>query len=201
MSRVDRDMHIFYKRSIPDNYVKDFIEEIYSDELIYSIEKENPDVDYFDGPELSNVVLYIEQHYIDWLIGGLTMPLIYDTFKFAMRNLYVAVKAKQKGKNKKETLISIRVREGKRQIKIDFDESIGSEKFNIVVEKAFEHLKPDEKKKLFSNENWVATMYGGNQTVYLQYNKTTGLWEPHDLSQAKKEWDDMIKKMDDHFSS
>lgn len=186
---------------VPSSIATNFRVELLQNGLTTSIEIEDEEFAHYDGGEIADIIVFIKEHATELVVTGLLAPLVYDVLKSAVSNMWKSLTKVSFRKEDKdehtEKHISVRIEDSqKRVVIIEIKGDLSPEKIDEIVASAFANLEASKKETLFSNKDFVSSTKN-QETVQLHYNSSTGIWEPYNFSELKKEWDELMRKIDD----
>lgn len=189
------------KAFVPSSLATNFRDELFQNGLTTSIEIEDERYLNFDGGEIADIIIYIKQHTTELVITTLMGPFVYDILKSAISKMWKSlIKASFRKEDKdkhEEKHISVRIEDSQnRVINIEIKGDLPAEKIDEVIAKAFAYLEASKKQALFSNKDYVSTAKT-QETVQLYYNPSTSIWEPYNFSELRKEWEQLMRKVED----
>jgi hypothetical protein len=189
-------MHIRYQ-DIPEEFITDFKNNI-DRSLTLTTQHDTGEISYLDGGP-SDIIIFIEEHLTEIIIGGILIPAIYDGLKLAIKRLWIKI---VKYYSKQNTVFE----EDKNFIELNFkikpDKTIiFNLKGNIddklvdkITENLFEYLKDLEKHKTdFNNPDYQSTNED-DLNIIMIFNTTNNTWEPFNYSNINKKMGDMFRK-------
>lgn len=181
---------IVYKHYIPNSWILEFEDKIKSEKLSVQSIKDNDEVDNFDGPELSDIIIYIST--------ALVSPAIYDIIKYGVIKLYKnLMKLEAKNNTAEKKKISIRCKdEQKRKLNLNIEGDYSEDLIEEIVEKSFDFIKSDKKESLYAQEDFVSNA-DDNPIIELQYNQESKQWEAVNFGNIRRFW----KKKEDELDN
>lgn len=182
----DNQLQIVYKYYIPENWIEEFKDNAKTESVSVQSIKDNQEFDNFDGPELSDIIIYIS--------SALVSPAIYDIVKYGVVRIY-----KKLGKLDNETTekkLSIRYEDTQGKFNINLEGNISDDLIENVVEESLDFIKSNKKEKLYTQEDFVSNAED-NPTVELQYNQESKRCEPVNFGEIRRFW----KKMEDEIDN
>ena len=91
--------------------------------------------------------------------------------------------------------ISLRIQDADgKLVSLEIEGNITEGQIEVILDKAFQYLNQGKKEDLFTNTDFVNTI-NNQQSVQLFYNAETEIWEPVNYAELRKQWDDLMGKI------
>jgi hypothetical protein len=193
-------IHTTIKSFVPVLIVDEFRDNLAEKGIKSSVEIDEGDWSNFSGDEIADIIVFIKEHKTELIVAGLLVPITYDVIKFAIAVMWkdlkkVAFKAEDKeGFEKKHISLRVQDADGK-LVNLEIEGNIPEGQIEIILDKAFQYLDKDKKEDLFTNADFV-NITNNQQSVQLIYNAETDIWEPVNYAELRKQWDDLMSKID-----
>lgn len=203
---MQNEIRIVYQHYVPESLIAD-LQSIEVDRVLNAkIEIKKVDqtrYSNFTGPEISDVIIYIQQHQTEILATGLLLPAAYDLVKTAIIEMWSRLskltnkQLRDAGKEVKEPKqITLHLKDKEREVEICFQGDVSSELANRIVDESFKFISSDKAKKAFANPDNIEEQKA-KPKIRLLYNKETKSWEPENFGEYRRkmaEYDDLIRK-------
>jgi hypothetical protein len=161
----------------------------------------------FTGPEIADIIIYIQQHPTELIAGGLLINFTYDILKNSIVFLLTSLskiatkKLKTDGKqvdNPKR--ISLRLSNGEKEVEIDFDGEFDKAQADKIIDEAFKFINSDKLSETFSNPAYISNVKA-KPKIRLVYNKEKQIWEPENFGNFRKQMEDYEKCINKNLRS
>jgi hypothetical protein len=198
--------------------VKDYIpEELISDLKKLDLEKklnvnlnlkrEDKHIYNFTGPELSDIIIYVQQHTIELFVGGILVTAAYDLLKSGIKILWTGIsklaikKIQSSGKQEdKIKRISLRISGKKNSIEILYEGDVDDQLAEKLINESFDFIRSEKLNQAMNNPDNLASDCD-KPTIYLIYNKEKEIWEPENFGEQRKRMDELKKWVAKKFRS
>lgn len=189
---------IVYKK-VPDEVIEDF-RDTFDDSVSVSLKRERDDCYNFSGPT-PDVLIYIDEHLTDIIIGGVSGVVFSETWgllKLSIASAWKKLRAHHSGKKEKPNedtnyiCLSFKITSDKTleyKLKGGVDEKLILE----ATSKLFEHLKDQNRQDAdFNNPDFVITPE--EPRLDMVYNHETGEWETVNYGETKRLYKELLDK-------
>ncbi|TAL69301.1 MAG: hypothetical protein EPN82_07100 [Bacteroidetes bacterium] len=145
-------LNIVYQDYIPEELIDDFMKLELDKQLDIIIIREKLTKQHycFSGIEISDIILYFNQHYIELIFGGLTVNLAYDILKKGIKFLWKSVvklpikKIDSDGKiSDKTQSICLRIKDSEKSVEITLNGEFNEEQADKIIDESFKLLVSD----------------------------------------------------------
>jgi hypothetical protein len=191
-------------RYVPPEIIKDF--EIHIDEsLSVDIIHDNEDYDNFIGGP-ADVIVYINQHLTELIIGGYLINATYDGIKYAIIGTWkkiVKYYSKQKNelqKDKNFIKLKFKVKSGK-TVEFDLNGNISEKLIESLTDKIFSYLKNQDQQEIDFSNRELKNMEDFEPTLRFHYNSKSKKWEPVNYTLLRKQIEELMRKASEDFDS
>ncbi len=192
---MTEELKIVYQHYVPDELISDFEKLRLDKQLQVDIKKEKEEQKYynFTGSEISDIVIYIQQHTTELIVGGLLVNLAYDTLIGGIKLLWtglskLAIKKLQSGgkETDKPKSISVRLIDKDRAVEILLDGDVATEEqANKIIEESFKFMNSPKLNEAFSNPDFIPNEKA-KPRIRLIYNKEKQIWEPENFGEYRR---------------
>ncbi|MFM9909207.1 MAG: hypothetical protein ACKVOW_07660 [Chitinophagaceae bacterium] len=194
-------IHTTIKAFVPVSIVNEFRNNLAEKGIKSSVEIDEGEWSNFSGDEIADIIVFIKEHKTELIVAGLLVPITYDVLKFAIASMWKALKkAIFKTEDKEEFQkkhISLRVQDADgKLVNLEIEGNIPEGQIEVILDKAFRYLDKDKKEDLFTNTDFVNSI-NNQRSVQLIYNAETDMWEPVNYTELRKQWDDLMRKIDE----
>ncbi|HBG70483.1 MAG: hypothetical protein A2W93_09510 [Bacteroidetes bacterium GWF2_43_63] len=190
---------IQYQETVPEEIIFEFQEDL--KEFTVIVEKQ-PDSEYHysTGNLFNDIVIFINENQTGLIVSGLIVRASYDLLKFSITKLIKGLK-KKSPKEQTENLrkISINHRIYGKIIEFEIETNLSDDLIERAIDKSFDTIKQEQIKEILNNRDFLSKEYDYNQAKFI-YNKATGLWEPINYGQTRKDFEDFQRKANEDFN-
>lgn len=188
-------MRIAYQHYISDELIAGFENLGLDSHLQIEITKEKREEGYsnFAGAEVADIVVYIDEHTAELIVGGLLARLAYDAFKGALALLWngiskLVIKRIQSGgrETDKPKSISLRLRTRARDIEVNLEGDVDPQEADKVIDAALQFIGSAELDEAFDNSEFIASPLA-KPRIRLKFNKEAEAWEPENFEESRRE--------------
>lgn len=161
----------------------------------------------FTGPEIADIIIYIQQHPTELIAGGLFINFAYDILKNSLVLLWTSLskittkKLKTDGKQVDDPKrISLRIANGEKEVEIDFDGEVDKAQADKIIDEAFRFINSDKLSETFSNPDYISNVKA-KPKIRLIYNKEKQIWEPENFGNYRKQMEEYEKWVNKNLPS
>lgn len=192
-------LHTTLKSFVPVSIFDEFRDNLAEKGIKSSVEIDDGEWSNFSGDEIADIIVFVKEHKTELIVAGLLVPITYDVLKFAIASLWKALKKTLfKAEDKEEfekKHISLRIQDADgKLVSLEIEGNITEGQIEVILDKAFQYLNQGKKEDLFTNTDFVNTI-NNQQSVQLFYNAETEIWEPVNYAELRKQWDDLMGKI------
>jgi hypothetical protein len=154
------------------------------------------------GP--ADIVIYINNHLTELTVGGLLVNAVYDGIKFCIKSAWKKLVAHYSSRKSKyyddgtSITLSFEIKPDK-TVEYHLEGKVDSAAIDELTEELFRHLK---------NVSLIETQISNpdfqddpedKPKIRMRFNKKTGIWEPVNFAEWRKELKDYLKRAEDEF--
>jgi hypothetical protein len=181
---------VVYQHYIPDSLITEFEKTGIGKKLNIELEQEKTEKKYYNfiGPEISDIVIYIQQHTTELIVGGLLTNIAYDSLKAGLKVLWIGLrklsvkKYESGGKStEKQKRISLLLRNKDRNVEIAMNGEINDQQIDKIIDEAFKFINSEKFNEGFKHPDIIRNEKE-TPTIKLIYNKEKNIWEPENIS-------------------
>lgn len=207
---MTEELKIVYQHYIPDELISDFektgLNEKLDVELV--LEKEEQKYYNFTGSEIADIVIYIQQHTTELLVGGLLVSATYDILKGSVKLLWtglskLTVKKLQSGgkETDKPKSISIRLMGKERAVEIVLDGDVNEEQADKIIDESFKYVNSEKINEDFKNPDFIPNNKAEKPRIRLIYNKEKQIWEPENFGEYRRKMEEYQRWAEQNLNS
>lgn len=192
-------------RHIPSEITDDIQKDLERANLTVSIVHDKKEYFNFTGGP-ADILIYIDNHLTEIIIGGLLLPAAYDTLKYSIKTtwkklvLHYGKRKSELEEDKNHIELNFKLHENK-TIEFNLSGDIDEKTINNVVDKLFEYLKDKEKHNNdFQNKDYKDRL-DLKPRIRMRYNPNTNKWEPTNFAEIKKQLDDLMRRAEEEFDN
>lgn len=207
---MQNEIKIVYQHYIPESFISDFRESKIDSVLQTKVEIEQIDqtrYSSFNGPEISDIIIYIQQHSTE-IIAGVFITTLYDTLKASLVTLwsrlseYSDKQLKDAGKEVNQPKqITLYLKNKNREVEICFKGDVNQEIANNIIGDSFTFINSEKATDAFANPDNIEEPKAARPKIRLLYNKETKSWEPENFGDYRREMEELDKLMKSKFTS
>lgn len=205
---MTEEFKIVYQHYIPDELISEFEKIGLDKQLQVDIRKEKVEQKYynFTGSEISDIVIYIQQHTTELIVCGLLVNLAYDTLIGGIKLLWTGLsklaikKLQSDGKvTEKPKSISIRLMDKDRAVEIVLNGEVPTdEQASKIIEESFKFMNSSKLNEAFNNPDFIPNE---KPRIRLIYNKEKQVWAPENFGVYRKEIAEYERWANENLSS
>ncbi len=207
---MTEEFKIVYQHYIPEKLIADFektgLDEKLEVELV--LEKEEQKYYNFTGSEIADIVIYIQQHTTELLVGGLLISATYDLLKGGVKLLWtglskLAVKKLQSGgkETDKNKSISIRLMGKERAVEIILAGDVNEEQADKIIDESFKYVNSEKINEDFKNPDFIPNNNTEKPRIRLIYNKEKQIWEPENFGEYRRKMEEYQRWAEQNLDS
>ncbi len=207
---MTEEFKIVYQHYIPEELIGDFEKTGLSEKLDIELvlEKEEQKYYNFTGSEIADIVIYIQQHTTELLVGGLLVSATYDILKGGVKLLWtglskLAVKKLQSGgkETDKPKSISIRLMGKERAVEIVLDGDVNEEQADKIIDESFKYVNSEKINEDFKNPDFIPNSKAEKPRIRLKYNKKKQIWEPENFGEYRRKMEEYQRWAEQNLDS
>ena len=207
---MTEEFKIVFQHYIPEELIADFektgLNENLDIELV--LEKEEQKFYNFSGSEIADIVIYIQQHTTELLVGGLLVSTTYDILKGGVKLLWtglskLAVKKLQSGgkETDKPKSISVRLMGKERAVEIVLDGDVNEEQADKIIDESFKYVNSEKINEDFKNPDFIPNNKAEKPRIRLIYNKEKQTWEPENFGEYRRKMEEYQRWAEQNLDS
>lgn len=206
---MEEEIKIVYQHYIPDELIADFEKLGLDNQLQLEIKKEKEEQKYYNltGTEIADIVIYIQQHTTELIVGGLLVNLAYDTFKGGLKLLWIGIsklaikKLQSNGKDAdKSKSISLRLMDKDRSVEVVLEGDVDDKQADKAIVEAVKFISSDKLNEAFKNPDFLPANTA-KPRIRLKFNKEKQVWEPENFDQYKRQIEAYQKWAEENFDN
>jgi hypothetical protein len=206
---MKEEMKIVYQHYIPEELIADFEKLGVDHQLQVEIKKEKEEQKYynFTGSEIADIVIYVQQHTTELIVGGLLVNLAYDTFKGGLKLLWTGIsklaikKLQSKGKETdKLKSISLRLMDKDRAVEVVLEGDVDDKQADKVIDEAIKFISSEKLNEAFKNSDFIPEQTE-KPRIRLKFNKELQVWEPENFGEYRRQIEAYQKWAEENFNS
>jgi len=207
---MTEEFKIVYQHYIPEELIADFertgLNEKLDIELV--LEKEEQKYYNFTGSEIADIVIYIQQHTTELIVGGLLVSATYDILKGGVKLLWtglskLAVKKLQSGgkETDKPKSISVRLMGKERAVEIVLDGDVNEKQADKIIDESFKYVNSEKINEDFKNPDFIPNNKSEKPRIRLIYNKEKQIWEPENFGEYRRKMEEYQRWAEQNLDS
>jgi hypothetical protein len=155
------------------------------------------------GP--ADIIVYINNHLTELMVGGLIFPAVYDGVKFCVKSAwkklvaYYSSRKSQYHDDGNSITLSFEIKPDK-TIEYHLEGNIKDESIDKLTEEIFRHLKNTSLIDSSFNNPDFKNETEEKPKIRMRFNKETEKWEPVNYTLLRKEFDDFLKQAEDNYN-
>lgn len=207
---MTEELKIVYQHYIPDELISNFEKLGLDKQLKVDIKKEKEEQKYhnFTGSEISDIVIYIQQHTTELIVSGMLVNLAYDMLIGGIKLLWtelskLAIKKLQSGSKEKDKRksISVRLMDKERAIEIILDGDFATEEqASKIIDESFKFMSSPKLNETFNNPDFIPNEKA-KPKIRLIYNMEKQVWEPENFGEYRRIMAEYEKWANENLSS
>lgn len=206
---MKEELKIVYQHYIPDNLINDFEKSGLDRQLQVDIKKEREEQKYynFTGSEISDIVVYIQQHTTELIVGGLLVSLAYDTFIGSIKLLWkglskLVIKRIQSGgkETDKPKSISLRLMDKDRAVEVVLNGDVDDKQAEKLISEAVKFISSEKLNEAFENPDFIPKETE-KPRIRLIYNKEKQIWEPENFGEYRRQMEEFQRWANEKFDN
>lgn len=207
---MTEEFKIVYQHYIPEELIADFEKIGLNEKLDIELVSEKEEQKYynFTGSEIADIVIYIQQHTTELLVGGLLVSTTYDLLKGGVKLLWtglskLAVKKLQSGgkETDKPKSISVRLMGKERAVEIVLDGDVNEEQADKIIDESFKYVNSEKINEDFMNPDFIPNNKAEKPRIRLIYNKEKQTWEPENFGEYRRKIEEYQRWAEQNFDS
>lgn len=179
---------------IPDEIAKDFASEVDNSihiKLVKSKEYES----FTGGP--ADIIIYIKEHLTEILVGAIVGPAVYDSIKFSISRLWkklISFYSRKRTIEEDKNCISLNI-EFKNEGEVEFilSGSVKEKEIQEIINGLFDYLKAQNRIKTDLMNSDYQDKDSTKPKITMRFNEETKSWEPVNVVQLRKQFDELLK--------
>lgn len=199
-----KELTIVYQSYIPANLILEFTQ------LVQPVKVDTKEVktgawNNFDGPEINDIIIYINQHSTEFIVG-IIGAASWDILKSGIKLLWIGIsklpiKILHSGtQTDKQKNISLRLSDTTRGIDVVFEGDVMEQQADTIIESLKEFLSSEKVNDAFYDSDNIPEN-SKKPVIRLIYNKKKKIWEPENFGEIRRKNDDLRKQIQRKFRS
>lgn len=191
---------IQYQGTVSDEIILEFQKDLKEFKVIVE-KQQDSEYHYATGNLFNDIVLFISENQTSLIVSGLIVRASYDLLKYSITKLIKGLKKKSPSEQiEKLKKISINHRIYDKNIEFEIESNLSDELIEKAIDKSFDLIKQEQIKEILNNRDFLSKEYDYNQAKFI-FNKDSGLWEPINYGQIRKDFEDFQRKANENFNS
>lgn len=159
----------------------------------------------FEGKEISDIVIYIQQHKTELIVGGLIVNATYDIFKSGIKFLWTGlcklpIKKSKHKKDIPQKSITVKFESNDRIAEVAFEGDIDVTQIESVIDKAIDFINSDKLETAFKTPDFIPSRED-KPRIRLKFNQDKQIWEPENFGDYRRQMEDMMRWAENNLSS
>jgi hypothetical protein len=205
---MKENLKIIYQNYIPDELISDFEQLGLDKQLDVEIVKEKEEQKYynFTGPEIADIIIYVQQHTTELIAGGLLVNVAYDLLKGGLKILWtglskLAIKKLHSGgkETDKPKSISIRLMGKDKAVEIVLLGDVNEDQAETIIDESFKYISSEKLDEAFKNPDNIPEK-SEKPRIRLIYNKEKQIWEPENFGDYRRKMEAFQKWAEQNFN-
>lgn len=196
-----KELTIVYQSYIPANLILEFTQMV-QPVKVDTEEVESGPWNNFDGPDVNDIIIYINQHSTEFIVGiinnavwaGITLLLV-GLSKLPIIILNSVGKQTDKNKN-----ISLRLSDKTRGIEVVFEGDVNEQQADILINSLKEFLNSEKVNDTFYDSDNIPEN-SKKPIIRLFYDKKKKIWEPEKFGEKRRKMDELRNQAQRKFRS
>ncbi|MET0465870.1 MAG: hypothetical protein ABW007_22095 [Chitinophagaceae bacterium] len=206
---MKEEMKIVYQHYIPDDLIVEFDKLRVGDHLQVEIKTKKAEQKYynFNGPEIADILIYVEEHTTELIVSGFLVNVAYDMFKSGLKLLWTGISnlaVKKMNANDKQTdkkkSISITLAVKDRAIEVILEGDVEDKQANILIDEAFKFISPESLNEAFNNPDFIEQPTD-KPKIRLRFDKEKQVWQPENFGEHRRQVSDFQKWAEKKFNN
>lgn len=206
---MKEEIKIVYQHYVPDELITGFEKLQLSSQLQVDIKNEKEEQKYYNfaGPEIADIVIYIQQNTTELIVNGLLAKLAYDALKGGLKFLWTEISKlaiKKLQANGKETdtskSIYLRLSNKERAVEVLLEGNIDNDKADKVIDDALKFVSSENLNKIFENPDFIEGKIE-KPRIRIKFNREKQIWEPENFGEYRRKIEEYQKWAGENFNN